>query len=94
MKKNDTTTGVYYEIIGSIDIQVTISSDRAENFVFISKDGVWDSRYTNYWIDVCLYNNDMKTIEHYCFIYDCTVKEVSIKTVILAGVEPCYADRT
>lgn len=94
-KRSATTTrsvGVYYEIKSSTSTKWGISSDRRENFVYVSDTGVWDSREIDYWIDVRQLNGELSTIEDYCNIYEVNAVPVSSKTLLLLGMDLCYAD--
>lgn len=83
--------GRYYEIVGG---NLWLSEDVRENFVYVIGENIFDSREIAYWCDIQIYNNGVKTIEHYSEHYEVEVVPVSSKRVMLVGLELCYADRT
>lgn len=84
--------GVYYELTRDTNVKRVVSSIRLENFVFISNEGVWDSRNVSYWINLKEYDHDIRNIDEYCDVYECEAVEVSSKLLILLGLELCYSD--
>ena len=84
--------GVYYVIIAYSSGY--ISSDIREDFVFVSKDGVYDSREVDYWSNISDLNDEnISSIEQYEAFYECIAEPTSLKRILLYGVERCYADR-
>lgn len=95
MKKNklrpkSSSEGQYYQIVRS---NSWLSRDVRENFVYALGETLFDSREIDYWCDVQGYQISVNDIDKYCEHYVVEVVPVSKKTVILAGLELCYADR-
>lgn len=90
MKNNTKTLGIYYQI-SSVPIGGIF--DIKESFIYADSSGLYDSRQQDYWINVKDYTDDIKTIEEYCCHYSVEVVPVSVKKVILTGLDKCYADR-